>query len=172
MNRSSPTDRLGLASDRGTATLETALVSSLLLTLALGVVEFGNAHSVSHTLTSLSREGANMAARGETLDEAVAIVLHNGASIDLAGRGGAVASRVVMEGSTPRVKGQSASAGYAGKSQLGVPNDAITGFDDWGLADGQTIYVVELFYPYAPVTPFGALVGFTVPEVLYERAIF
>lgn len=158
--------------ERGTATLETALVSTILLGLALGIVEFGSAHNVVHTLTSLSREGANLAARGTSLDQSVGVVMTNGASIGLASRGGAIGSKIVVENGTPTIKAQATSSGYAGLSRLGVVGSGVTGLGSWGLTEGQILYVMEAFYDYAPVTPFGDLMGFTVPDVLYERAVF
>jgi hypothetical protein len=167
MNRSSI-----IRDDRANALVETALVSIVLLTMVLGIVEFGNAFSTTHTMTSLSREGANIAARGSSLDESVNVVMTNGATIALPLKGGVIGSRLVVEGGEPRIKAQVASAGYQAASRLGLVGDNGIGMDTIGLSEGQTIHVVEILYTYDEITPFGRLVNVAVPGVLYERAVF
>jgi hypothetical protein len=143
--------------ERGTALVEFAMVASLLLVLVLGVVEYGNAFSAVHTLSSLSRESANLAARGATLQQAIDAALAGGAELGLASRGGVVASRIAMRDGAPLVEEQAVSPGWGGGSRLG---------------GGQIVYTVEIFYGYEPVTPFQGAFGLGIPEVLYERGIF
>jgi hypothetical protein len=166
--------RLGarFAAAAGTATLETALVGGILVTMALGVVEFGNAFSAKHTVASLSREGANLAARGTTLGESIAVVLENGADLGLASRGGAIASRLEVDDGTATVEEQVASSGYAGQSRMAGVGQPVPEAALWGLREGQIIYVMEVYYNYEAVTPFTAVTKIVVPSVLYERAIF
>lgn len=161
-----------LSDTRGTAIVETAMVVTILLALALGVVEFGNALSREHTITSLSREGANLAARGATLQEAVDVTMTNGTSIGLSSRGGVVATRVQVMGGTPQVMEQKSSVGYASVSRVGKVGAKASGMDQWGVVDGQSLYVVEVFYDYNQITPFGRVVNVVVPSQLYERAVF
>jgi hypothetical protein len=169
---STPRDgRRGLG-DAGTATVETALVGGILLMLALGIVEFGTAYSAAHTLSGLSREGANLAARGTSLGESIEVTMENGSDLGLSARGGAIASRIVMEDGTPVLEEQVASGSYAGQSRIGNAGDEVPSAAGWGMRDGQIVYVMEVFYDYEAVTPFNALTGVVVPEVLYERAIF
>lgn len=158
--------------ERGNALIETVLVSMILLGMVLGIVEFGTALSREHTLTSLSREGANLAARGSSLGESVNVVMTNGSSINLTGKGGAIATRIIVTGGAPLIVEQSSSTGYGGLSQVGNVGDTATGMDDWGLVDGQSVHTMEVFYSYDQVTPFGNLVGVFVPSQLYERAVF
>jgi hypothetical protein len=168
---SAPRHRRGLG-DAGTATVETAIVGGILLMLALGIVEFGSAFSAAHTLSGLSREGANLAARGTSLGESIAITLENGGDIGLTARGGAIASRIVMEDGSAVLEEQVASGGYAGQSRIADPDEVVPQAGAWGMSEGQIVYVMEVFYNYDAVTPFNALTGVVVPEVLYERAIF
>jgi Flp pilus assembly protein TadG len=161
-----------LRDTRGTAVVEAALVTAILGALALAVIEFGNAYSQAHTLTSLSREGANIAARGTPLSDAVDIVMANGNDVALSTRGGAVGSRIDVVDGTAEVSEQVASSGYAGRSMIGEVGDPAQGVGGWNLVDGQTIYVMELFLDYQELTPFAAFAQVALPEVLYERAIF
>jgi hypothetical protein len=161
-----------VADERGTAIVEFAIVTPLLLMLVLGVIEYGNVFSNVHTLASLSREGANLASRGATLPVVVDNVMGNGADIGLSSRGGVVASRLIVSGGAATVDEQVASTGYAGQSHVGEAKGPATGTGTWGLQEGQVVYVVELFYRYDTVTPLEAVVGIGVPDTLYERAIF
>jgi hypothetical protein len=177
MSRSTRTDAGGLArglavDERGTALVEFAFVGSLLLMMVLGVIEYGNVFSDVHTLTSLSREGANLAARGATLSDAVANVLANGSDVHLAERGGVVASRLAVRNGGARVEEQVASPGYSGQSRVGLAGGPAQNVASWGLQDNQTVYAVEIFYRYEAVTPCESVVGFGVPDTLYERAVF
>lgn len=158
-------------SQSGTATVETALVATLLLFVFLGVVEFGNAISIDHTITSLSREGANIAARGSTLSQAIQTVSDNGISIELPSRGGVIGTRLVVTGGVPTVEDQAASAGYASASRIGAVGDPVPSLATLGLQEGQQIHVVEVFYNYQRMTPLGNLISM-IPNTLYTRAVF
>jgi hypothetical protein len=161
-----------LRDSRGTALVEAALVTALLGALALAVIEFGNAYSQAHTLTSLSREGANIAARGTPLDTAVDIVMANGTDVGLTTHGGAVGTRIDVIDGTPEIVEQVASSGYAGRSMIGEEGEPAQGVAGWDLVEGQTVYSMELFLDYQQLTPFASFVEVALPEVLYERAIF
>ena len=161
-----------LSDERGVAIVEAAIVSVLLVTMALGIVEFGNALSRVHTITALSREGANMASRGSSLNEAINVTMTNGSSIDLAGKGGVIATRILVTNGSPMIIDQAASNGYMGQSRMGIIGTPANSTDDWNLADGQSIYTVEIFYDYDQITPFGDVVNVVVPDQLYERAVF
>ena len=63
------TGRAG-ARDRGAAAVEFALVAPLLLTLALGLTEFGRAYTTQAALAQAAREGATTLAMGGTSAEA------------------------------------------------------------------------------------------------------
>jgi hypothetical protein len=161
-----------LRSTRGLALAEFAILLPLLLMLVLGVVEYGNALSRMHTLSSLSREGANLASRGSTLPEVLTNVLTNGSDISLASQGGVVASRLEVQGGSARIMEQAASTGYGGTSRIGGTGAPAAGTGTWGLAEGQVVYVVEIFYNYSRVTPLQDLLGVGPPATFYERAVF
>ena len=152
--------------------VELAIVAPVLLILLLGVVEFGRIFEVTHAITGISREGANIAARGTDLDEVLDVVLDNGSSIRLRDRGGAVVTRVVVTNGTPRVVAQRSEGGYLQGSRYGRVNEPATGLDDVPLADGQVLHAVEIFYDYDPVTPFAGMADVVLPDRLYERALF
>ncbi|MFQ5528800.1 MAG: TadE/TadG family type IV pilus assembly protein [Gemmatimonadota bacterium] len=161
-----------LRDDSGQEIAEMALILPFLLLLVLGIVEFGSIFGTSHSLTSLGREGANIAARGAPLDTVNALMLENGSEIDLAGHGGSITSRVVVQDSVPTIQDQVATDGYTDQSRLGRPGQPAEGLTRLAGAEGASFYVVELFYDYDDRTPLRRLLGSTVPEVLYSRAVF
>ena len=148
------------------------MVLPLLLILLLGVIEFGRAFELKHAISGLSREGANLAARGSSLTQAVAVTLANGADFKLSEEGGVVASTVVASNGTVKVEDQVASAGYAAKTKIGLEGAQVAGIDVSGLTSGETLHVVEVFYDYSTVTPLQKFLRVVFPEELYERAVF
>jgi hypothetical protein len=56
---------------RGQSIIEFALLSPLILVVALGVIEFGYALLDQHVVTKLTREGSNLISRDTTIDDAV-----------------------------------------------------------------------------------------------------
>ena len=164
--------RPSLRDPRGVATLELALVTPLLLVVLLGIIEFGNALSIDHTITSLSREGANIASRGSALGDAVQTVAASGSSISLDAHGGVIGTRLVVQGGTPVIADQEMSPGYSGVSRLGALGDPVPSMVTLGLDDGMTVFVMEVFYQYQAMTPLGDLVEVSLPQTIYERAVF
>ena len=161
-----------LRDESGQELAETAMILPFLLVVALGIVEFGSMFSTSHTLTSLGREGANIAARGVPLDTVNVLMLENGREIGLASHGGSIASRVVVVDGVPTIQDQGTTDTYAGRSRLGSIGEPAAGLDRLAGAEGASFYVVELFYVYDDRTPLGPILTTTVPDTLYSRAIF
>ncbi len=151
---------------------EFAIMLPLILFLLLGMIEVGNLLAVSHTMSKLSREGANIASRGTSLDTVLAVVESSGTEIRLARRGGSVVSRVEVLSDGPVVLDQVATSGYADLSRLGTVGNSPLSFASYGLQSGNTHYVVEVFYRYEPITPFARLFESALPDPIYERAVF
>lgn len=165
-------DASGRRGDRGQGLVELTLTLPILLTLAFGVLELGMLLDHSHVISGLTREGANLASRGGALDSVLLVTATNGASVGLQTGGGVVASQVEIQGNVPVVVDQVATAGYTGKSRLGLLGAVATPLIGQGLADGRSYWVVEVFAPYQPFTPLDALVGSIVPDTLYDRTVF
>ncbi len=160
-----------LRRDDGQDLVELTLTLPILLIVVFGILEFGLLFDVSHSVSGLAREGANLASRGTSLDSVVLITEANGASVGV-GSGGTVASEIRVQGGAPVISMQSASPGYDGRSRLGQLGDSAQALVPTGLLDGQTYFVVELFLPYRPFTPLSRLVRRLVPDTLYDRSIF
>jgi hypothetical protein len=143
--------------ESGQELAETAMILPFLLVLALGVVEFGTMFSTSHTLTSLGREGANIAARGTPLDTVNALMLESGADISLGALGGAITTHVVVEDSVPMIQAQAATPAYHNRSRLGRRGQPAQGLGSLAGAEGANFFVVELFYVRERKTPVWSL---------------
>ena len=161
-----------LADERGQSLIEFALLGPILVILLLGLVEFGRAIDSTHSLTTLSREAANLAARGTPLDTVADLVMSGGSDIGLPTFGGVIVSDVRVDTGAVTVHAQVARGGYAGRSRLGEVGERAPLLETLGLVDGQTRYLVELFFRHAHVTPLRNLLGFGVPDTLYTRAMF
>ncbi len=155
----------------GQSLLEFALVVPMLALILFGIVELGTAFTISHGLSTVSREGANIAARGTDLDTVLAVVMAN-SDVGLATRGGSIATKVTVQSGVPMVMAQSASSGYAGQSQLGTIGNPAMQLSGFGLSDGSTHYIVEVFFDYQSITPLSNFVAGVVPSPMYERAVF
>lgn len=162
-----------LRSDSGQGLVEFSLVLPIILIILLGMVEFSNAYDRVHGLAGLSREGANIAARGTALSEVLTTVVADGETLKMSANGGAIVSRLVVQGGEPVIMAQVATDGYGEKTRI---TDADTTAARWiataGFEEGSTHYAVEVFLAYEPVTPLGHLFQSVTPPVLYERAVF
>jgi hypothetical protein len=159
-------------SDSGQGIAEFALVLPVILIILLGMVEFSHAYDRVHGLAGLSREGANIAARGTALSEVLSTVTLNGETLKMSGKGGAIVSRLVVKDGQPTVMAVVATTGYDDKTRLAEQDVAARWIADAGFAEGSTHYAVEVFLTYEPITPLGRLYQTVAPPVLYERAVF
>jgi Flp pilus assembly protein TadG len=158
--------------ERGQGLVELTLILPVLLTLTFGVLELGMLLDVSHSITGLTREGANLASRGGALDSVLLVTARNGASIGLQSGGGVIVSEVEVQGGIPTVVDQVSTPGYTTLSRLGLLGAQATPLVGQGLADGKFYYVVEVFAPYHPFTPLDAFLNAVVPDTLYDRTVF
>ena len=162
-----------LRSDSGQGLVEFSLALPIILIILLGMVEFSNAYDRVHGLAGLSREGANIAARGTALSEVLTTVVADGETLKMSANGGAIVSRLVVQGGEPVIMAQIATAGYDAQTRIiDADSTAATWIAAAGFAEGSTHYAVEVFLAYEPVTPLGHLFQAVTPPVLYERAVF
>ena len=152
--------------------MEFLLAVPILLVVMFGILEFGNLFDVTHTMSGLGREGANIAARGTALDTVLQVTMANGSTIQLGGNGGVVATQITVQNGNPLVTNQIASAGYVGQSKIGPIGTMASGLGSTVLSDGKSYYAVEVFFIYQPFTPLKQLVNSVVPDTLYDRTVF
>lgn len=162
----------GRRGERAQGLVELVLVVPVLLTLTFGILELGTLLDTSHAITGLSREGANLAARGASLDSVLYVTVLNGQAIGLGRGGGVIASRIDVQGGVPVITAQLASAGYVGLSRMGVVGGPAGGLAGQGLTNARTYHLVEVFAPYRPFTPLEGFIDSIVPDTLYDRSLF
>ncbi len=164
--------KLCVRNRKGQALAEATLVMPFLLVVLLGVIESGNGLSIKHKMITISREGANIASRGSSLQETLNTVMALGGEINLLETGGAVITRIIVDEGEPLVDGQVAFGSYSGSSRFGVVGDVATPLTDINTVEGQAFYVVEIFYEYEGLTPIGRLLPDGWVDQMYERAVF
>jgi len=157
---------------RGQDLVELVLTLPILLVVAFGILELGSLLDIQHSLSGLTREGANIASRGASLDSVVQVTVQNGNSWKLAAGGSVIASRVDIQGGVPRVTAQRAGGSLGAQSRLGQNGQIAAPLVGQGLANGTSYYVVEVFLPYRAFTPLRNFVSSVVPDTLYDRTLF
>lgn len=152
----------------GQSLAEFALVLPFLMVIMLGLIELGHAYGRIHALAGISREGANIAARGEPPANVLNVVLLNGDDINLRNNGGAVVTQVVQQGGAAVVQAQYTSSGCSNcTSRVGSMNLSSLNF-----TDKSTHWVVEVFYAYNRITPLQNFLNGIIPNPMYEFAVF
>ncbi len=158
--------------ERGQAAVELALLAPFLFLVFCGVAETANVIEKKHVMSALTREGANIASRGASMQQALTATRQNQAANGLGVDGGAIVSRIMVEDGVPIVVEQVASGDYAQLSRVARVDSVAVPYLSAGLREGQRYYVVELFIPYEPVTPLHRLFESHIPESLYDRSLF
>jgi hypothetical protein len=152
--------------------VEAALMTPIILLLLLGLIESGNGLAIKHKMAVLSREGANIAARGTTLEETLNVVMAGGHEIQLAEHGGVIVSRIVVTDGEPVVDAQLTVAGFEEESRLGSTNETADLLTGLALVEGQVLHAVEIIFDYEPMTPLAGLFPSALTDKIYERAFF
>jgi hypothetical protein len=158
--------------ESGQDLVELTVVTPVLLLVLLAIIEFGGLIDSQQELSYLTREGASIASRGTAIDTVLAITLQNGEDIGLSSRGGAVVSRVTMNGGDAEIQAQVASPGYGSASRIGESGDEVASISGLAVADGASLHVVEVFLERPMNTPILNFFSGSIPEVMYDRAIF
>ena len=161
-----------LGDERGQELVEMVIVFPVLVLTVLGVAEIGHVFTINHAMASLSRESANLAARGTSLAQAAQIAVTSGDDIKLSTRGGATATRIRIQSGAPIVEEQS-SFGSVGTSKMGALGEIAAPLSGVTFEDGRVLYTIEIFYQYQALTPLLGVAGTSIiPSQLYEAAVF
>lgn len=166
----------------GQAAAEFAVIVSMLLIIALVVVDLSRALSDIEAMAGLSRQGANLVSRGDSAAQAATALVAGAAPLNLQKNGEVIITSVINNGSAKKPKlvifDQATGGGLSFTSKIGtgIGNSANT--NGWPAAAqaipqaGQTVYVAEVFYSYAPITPIGKFMKLVLPSTLYQAAYF
>jgi Flp pilus assembly protein TadG len=168
---------------RGQALLELMPVIGLLLILTFGVIDFSRAIWQLEVVSSLTREGSNLASRNTSLQTTATAVINDGSVLNLTTNGKVIVTSVENEGNAKNAKfyvtSQVSVGGLSATSKIGTYTGKGKGTDKATLpaaADsippGGTVYVTEVYSAYSPITPLGGFLKLTMPSTLYDVAYF
>lgn len=163
------------ARESGQAAVEFAIVATLMLLLLCLVVDFGRALTYMQVMDDLTRQGSNLASRGDSLAQAAAAVIAGDSPLNLSANGQVIVTSVIDNSGTYTITGQVSQGSVPCTSKIGtvvggkatVPSVADNMFES-----GQTVYITEVCYSYQPITPIGKLITIVMPSTLYEAAYF
>jgi Flp pilus assembly protein TadG len=169
--------------ESGQALMEFAIIASVMIILALGVIDFGRAIYDKEVLSDLSRTGSNLASRGSCggtvslcLSTAANAVITEPSDLNMVANGLVIVTSVTNYKGVTTITGQySQGNGSLGSSKIG---SAVGGPANLPVTvppippANQTIYVTEVFYPFAPITPIGKFMTIVFPATLYDVAYF
>lgn len=158
--------------ESGQAIVEYAVSALVMATLLFGVIDFSRAIYQQQVITNLTGEGANMAARGTDMSSAVNAVIAD-SDLNLSTNGRVIATAAYSQSSTVKITSQVSQGGISATSRVGtivggaatLPSAAVP-------QNNQTVYVVEVFYAYQPITPIGKLLQVAMPVQLYDAAYY
>ena len=164
-----------MANKSGQAMVEFTVIASVAVLILCAVVDFGRALNCMQVMVGLSRDGSNLASRGDTLTQAATGVIAGEAPLDLNDYGEVIVTSVANKNSVNTITGQVTKGGISCTSKIGqgvgtpatVPSSVAA-----MLQAGQTVYVTEVFYTYQPITPIGNLLNVVMPSRMYEAAYF
>jgi Flp pilus assembly protein TadG len=178
-------------SQSGQALVEFMFCAFIVLFLLFGMIDFCRSISTDQVIINLSREGANLAARGSVsgstdaaISNAIAGVIAEASPLNINSNGEVIISAVVNTGNSYVISNQVSEGKLTLPSKLGTLNSTIN-MPAVGAAktanavpqSNQTTFVAEIFYNFSPATPLGnvlvgGLKGFTVTNQLYDAAYF
>jgi Flp pilus assembly protein TadG len=163
------------AHESGQAMLEFAIIASLIITLVFALIDFGRAFNSLQVMIGLSRQGSNLASRGDTLTASAAAVVSGDAPLDLTANGEVIVTSVTNNSGSNLITGQTSQGGISQTSKVGTGVGAVATVPASVVAmlqPGKTVYITEVFYSFQPITPIGSLLGVVMPSTLYEAAYF
>jgi Flp pilus assembly protein TadG len=169
----------------GQALIEFTGVTVFLLVLIFGAIDFCRAIYLRQVLVNLSRETANLEARGSgttTMDimtNALNAAIQEALPLALnSSTGMVIVTAVTNFGSHVTISQQYKSGTLAGaSSRIGsttnVGNTATMPSTAKSiLPANRTVYVAEIYYKFIPITPVGNFIKAILPKQFYDAAFF
>ncbi len=176
-------------SKSGQALVEFAGVTVLLLVLIFGAIDFCRAIYLRQVLVNLSRETANLEARGtgsttqEIMTNALSAAIQEALPLALDSSNGMVIVTAVTNNFGTGRRGSTAGfvisqqfmagtlAGAA--SAIGSGSNAVAWLPETSiLPSNRTVYVAEVYYRFTPITPVGHFINAVLPAKFYDVAYF
>jgi Flp pilus assembly protein TadG len=167
----------------GQALIEFMFVGFILLFMLFGMIDFSRAISTRQVLINLSREAANLAARGTgdtpdaTISNAITAVIAGAAPLDITKNGRVFITAVFNNNGNFKVTSQITEGGLNGVTSKVAPGGigstpTMPATPVQIPQSNQTMFVSEVFYTYQAATPIGKLLNFNMTNALYDAAYF
>jgi hypothetical protein len=156
--------------------LEFSLILVTLLVLLMGVVEFARIYQTRLVITSLSREGSNLAARGTALTNVCDTLVVSAQPLNITASGYVILSDVLRDaGGTLIITNQITRGGLVQASKIGAlgarGTAVVLPMSDLPTVN-QHLMVTEIYYQFTPCTPIGAFLANRLPTMLYDVSYF
>jgi hypothetical protein len=172
-----------LRANKGQTLIELTVIFPLMLALLYGAIELGSVISDYLTLTSTTREGANLTSRATDPNTALdAIILAAAPTIRPTNQAQwrIIYSKITQNPGIPcppkpciyRIESQILRGNFVHNSKLGAVGSDVTVISGMDTIDpGQTFHAIEVFYDYAPdvMTYVGSSL---INTTFYDRTIF
>ncbi len=175
MRRTDRTSR-GARHHRGIAVVEFAFVLPILLVLIFGVIELGRAVLTRQVLLNLSREAANLASRGTSLNDSIAAIQLSDEPLDMEANGFIIITEVIRDQNNKvKIRNQVSSGTVSSASRIGSGSGSAATLPSTPSPippQGLILYVAEVFYKSEPITPLGKLLNQSIGEISYDVAFF
>jgi Flp pilus assembly protein TadG len=177
--------RIFWRSENGQALVEFSLITVALLVLIFGAIDFGRAIYLRQVMINLSRETANLEARGsgsttqDIMTNALNAAIQEGLpTLNLNSvTGMVIVTAVTNFGAGFRVSQQYIAGTLAGAASIAGPNGSNTTAHLPSTAASilpanRTVYVAEIYYEFFPITPVGNFIKVVLPKKFYDAAYF
>lgn len=169
--------------ESGQAFVEFSIVLLMLTILVFGLIDFSWAIYEKQLLVNLSREGANLAARGsgtttlEIMSNALDAVVTSASPLSFTSSSGLVILTAVTNNGSGGyfVSKQIKSGTLSASSKVGttIGGTALLPSESPPILQaGHTVYTAEIYYKFTPRTPIGKLIKATLPTSFYDVAYF
>jgi Flp pilus assembly protein TadG len=171
--------------ESGQALVEFSLITVILLVLIFGAIDFCRAIYLRQVMINLSRETANLEARGtgsttqDIMTNALNAAITEGTPLNLNSVTGMVIVTAVTNFGAHFTISQQYKAGALGgaTSRIGtVTNTGNTATLPETAAAilpaNRTVYVAEIYYEFFPITPVGNFIKAVLPKQFYDAAYF
>jgi hypothetical protein len=179
--------RISWRDESGQAIMEFAAVVVMLIVLIFGAIDFCRAIYMRQLLVNLSRETANLEARGsgsttqDIMSNAMAAAITEALPLTLGSSNGMVIVTAVTlsnTNNTPIISYQYSAGSLAGAASVigGPAGNAPKQMPNTGsisiLPAFRTVYVAEIYYKFVPITPVGNFIKAVLPTQFYDAAYF